>query len=187
MRHADEPQTVTAAVLPGDTADDYRDRQMRVLMALARTQTAQMAEMVVAQRDVSRRLDRGAERMDLLDHAIKQHAIDAAASAARTEGRIEELASASAARGEAIDKRLDAMALELAANTRDTREAKIITQDIAERRTWWRGAKERLARVRWWILGITTTLAAILALIWEVLKFTGRGGGGGSGGVGPVP
>ncbi len=171
-----EVPTITAPLRDDETADEWRDRQMGVLMAHMRTQTSQLAQLVVAQSDVSRRLDKGAARMDRLDQAIAEHARLAAESAERTEARIQALADASAARGVAIDRRLDTMQAELASNT-------AITQTIAARRTWWRGFKDRVSRLRWWVVGISSTVASVLVAWWELAKLLGRGGGG----VGPGP
>lgn len=52
----DIPQTVTAPIEEGDTPDEYRDRQIGVLMAHMRHHSAQSAELVVAQHLMTRNL-----------------------------------------------------------------------------------------------------------------------------------
>lgn len=61
----------------------------------------------------------------------------------------------------ATDTKLDAHAAHLAANT-------AITQEIAERKKWWAGTKERLVKARAWIIGIASTVAAIVT-VWLTL------------------
>lgn len=85
-------------------------------------------------------------------------------------------------RREVFEPTIKAIRDDLAANTLKTEQALAVTESIAARRTWWRGLKERLGRVRWWLVGIATTVASVLAAWWEIAKLLGRGGG-----VGPWP
>lgn len=73
---------------------------------------------------------------------------------------------------------------------RPTIEAQIranteITQEIAERRSWWAGTKARLSSLKGWIVGIATTVAAVIGAWIAIAQLWGRGPPGG--GIGPGP
>lgn len=83
------PTTVSARLEDGDSADEFRDRQIGVLMAHMRHTAAQVAEITVTQRRVDAHMGQLSGEIRELSRAFREHAAASAERASKLEAKVD--------------------------------------------------------------------------------------------------